>query len=156
MENDDDLPKIGRDFQNWSDLDYRLPKLDLDIELFRRRNVWIASFVILAGLLKADIKQREKYLVILTPSYFDPKSLPRYLFEKIISYLKENDIVPVSELEKWVPEYAVEIWSESPPNERMLFSNQLTVRQILNFDPTEDQFFRAIELRKEKMEKYGY
>jgi len=156
MEQDDDFPRIGRDFQKWSDLDHRLRKLDLDIEMFRRRNVWIASYVILAGLLKGNRKQRQEYLEVLTPGHFDPKSLPRYLFEKIASYLEEQEIVPEPVLEGWIPQYATEVWGESPPNERMLFGNQLTLRQILSFNPTEEQVTRAIELRKEKMDKYGY
>lgn len=152
----DDFPKITRDFQKWSDLDDRLPKLDLEVELFRRRNVWIASFVILAGLLKGDKQQRQGYSKILTPGHFDPKSLSKYLFEKIIKYLDKNENVPISELEVWIPEYAIEVWGETPPDERMLYSNQLTLRQILSFNPTEEQINRAIELRKEKMKKYGF
>jgi hypothetical protein len=155
MENDD-LPKIGRDFLNWSDLDSRLRTLNLEIELFRRQNVWIASFVILAGVLKGDQKQQRKYLDLLTPEYFDPKSLPKYLFEKIVLYVNRNESIPVSEIENWIPEFAIKVWGESPVDERMLFANQFTLRQILSFTPTEEQVYRAIELRREKMEKYGY
>jgi len=156
MEQDDDFPRIGRDFQKWSDLDYRVRKLDLDIEMFRRRNVWIASYVILAGLLKGNRKQRQEYLEVLTPRYFDPKSLPRYLFEKIVSYLAEHESIPESVLESWIPEYSIEVWDKNPPSERTVFFDQLTLRQVLSFNPTEEQVTRAIELRKEKMDKYGY
>jgi hypothetical protein len=154
MENDDDFPKIGRDFQRWSELDIRLPKLDLDIELFIRQNVWIASFVILSSLLKSKYQQRQNLLVALTPRHFDPKSLARFLFEKIVAYQGENDAIPISELEKWIPEYGIDVWG-SPLSERMLFAYQLRLRQILNFDPSEKQVNRAIELRKQKMDKYG-
>lgn len=156
MENDDDYPRIGRDFQNWSDLDSRLQTLDLEMELFRRQNVWIASFVILAGLLKEDQKQQLNYLDMITPDYFDLKSLSRYLFEKIVSYIKRNETIPVSEIENWIPEYAIQVWGESPVDERMLFANQFTLRQILSFNPTEKQVFRAIELRKEKMDRNSH
>ncbi len=153
---DNDFPKLGRDIQSWSELDSWLPILDLDIELFRRRNVRLASLVILSALLKSEKHQREKLLGILTSKYFDPKSLSRYFYEKIAVYIKEHDSVPVSVLENWVPEYSFEVWGESPPEERMLFGNNLTLRQILNFDPTYEQIYRAVELRKMIMEKKGY
>jgi len=152
---DDDFPKIGKDFQKWSDLDDCLPKLDLEIELFRRRNVWIASFVILAGLLKGDKELRLSYLSILTPSHFDPESLARYLFEKLNEYLQKHEQVPEAELEKWIPQYSLDVWG-SRPSGRDLFSGQIKLRQILSFNPTEEQTNRAIELRKEKKEKYGF
>jgi hypothetical protein len=156
MEQDDDFPRIGRDFQKWSDLDYRVPKLDLDHELFLMHNIWIASFVILAGLLKGDRQQQQRLLSILKPAYFNPKSLPRYLFEKIASYLEVHEAVPEPVLEGWIPQYAIEVWGDSSQNERLLFGDQLKLRQILSFNPTEEQVNRAIELRKEKMDKYGY
>ena len=153
---DDDYPKLGRDIQSWSELDSWLPILDLDIELFRRRNVRIASLAILSALLKSEKLQREKLLGILTSRYFDPKSLPRYFFEKITNYLKEHDTVPVPILENWIPDYSFEVWGESPPEERMLFGNNLTLRQILNFDPNEEQTYRAIELRQMVKDKNRY
>jgi hypothetical protein len=156
MEYDDGFPKIGRDFQNWSDLDSWLRTLDLEIELFRRKNVWIASFVILAGLLKADQQLQQKYFEMLTPSYFDPKSLSRFLYAKIAVNLRGNETIRDSELENWIPEYAVEVWGESPIDERMLFANQLTLRQILSFNPSKKQVIQAMKLRREKMEKYKY
>jgi hypothetical protein len=156
MANQDDFPKLGRDIQSWSELDSWLPILDLDIELFRRRNVRLASLVILSALLKSEKHQREKLFEILTSVYFDPKSLPRYFYEKIVVYLQEHDTIPVAVLENWIPEYSFEVWGESPPEERMLFGNNLTLRQILNFDPTNEQISRAIELRKMVMEKKGY
>jgi len=157
MEQDeDDFPRIGRDFQNWSDLDSLIWPLDLDIELFRRRNVWIARYVILAGLLKGDGRQRQAYTDILTPKYFDPKSLSQYLFEKITRYLRESENVPVSELEGWVFDYFIDVWNEKPPKERMLYSSQKTLRLILSFAPTEEQVNRAIELRKCEMERRGW
>jgi hypothetical protein len=131
---DNNFPKLGRDIQSWSDLDSWLPIVDLDIELFRRRNVRLASLVILSALLKSEKHQREILLEILTRAYFDPKSLPRYFFDKIAIYLKEHESVPVSVLEKWIPEYSFEVWGESPPDDRMLFGNNLTLRQILNFN----------------------
>jgi hypothetical protein len=151
-----DIPKIGVDFHKWSDLDDRIPKLDLNIELFQRNNVWIASFVILAGLLKGARQQREQFLSILSPFHFDPKSLARYLYTKFALSLQGNETIPISILENWIPQYATEVWGESPPEERMLFSNHLKLRQILSLNPTEEQVYRAIELRKEKMQKYGY
>lgn len=154
MENED-FPKLGRDFQRWSDLDDRLPKLDLEVEIFQRRNVWIASYVILAGLLKGNKEQRKRFLSILAPHYFDSKSLARYVFEKLCEYLQKHEQVPEAELEKWIPQYSIEVWG-SPSSERMFFSDQLRLRQILSFNPTEEQVIRAIKLRKEKMEKYGY
>jgi hypothetical protein len=152
---DNDFPKLGRDIQSWSELDSWLPILDLDIELFRRRNVRLASLVILSALIKSEKHKRGKLLEILTSKYFDPKSLPRYFYEKIAVYLKEHDSVPVSVLENWILEYSFEVWGESPPEERMLFGNNLTLRQILNFDPTYKQIYRAVELRK-MVKKKGY
>jgi hypothetical protein len=156
MKEDNDYPKLGRDIQSWSELDPSLPLLDLDIELFRRRNVRIASLVILSALLKENRQQRKELLGILSPQYFDPKTLPMYLFTKIVIFLQGNETIPVSELEKWIPEYSYQVWGESPPEERMLYSNQYTLRQILNFEPNEAQVDRAIELRKMVMEKKGY
>ncbi|MDR3573710.1 MAG: hypothetical protein P4L50_07605 [Anaerolineaceae bacterium] len=159
MDNDDDFPKMGRDIQKWSELDPLLPKVNLDIELFRRNNVSIASLVVLSGLLNEDHQHQQRYLSILTPDHFDPKSFERYLFEKIAAYLRARKNVPVSELEKWVTEYHLEIWGESPPNERMFFGNNWNLRLMLSFDPTEEQIDQAIELRnmkKEHIEKYGY
>ncbi len=156
MANEEDYPRLGRDIQNWSDLDLRLPILDLDIELFKRRNVSIARLVILSALLKANNQQRVKLLEILKPSYFDPKSLTRYLFEKIVAYLQVNELVPVVELENWIPEYFSEVWDEFPPGGRMLFGSHFTLRQILNFDPNEEQTYRAIELRQMVMKDRGY
>jgi hypothetical protein len=143
---------MGKNIQKWSELDSLLPILDLDIELFRRRNVSIASLVILSGLLKADRQQREKYIAILSPRHFDPKSLSRYLYEKIIQYLRENETIPIEEMEKWIPEYSTQVWGE-PAEGRVLFGDHYTLRQILNFEPTEAQVYRAIELRKMLMNK---
>ena len=156
MDEDDDYPRLGKDIQNWSELDSHLPILDLDIELFRRRNVGIASLVIISALHKANKQQRTNLLEIISPRYFDPKSLPKYLFEKIVEYLHENEYVPEAQLEDWIPEYFSQVWDESPPQGRMLFGSHLTLRQILNFDPNEKQTYRAIELRKMVMEKKGY
>lgn len=156
MDEDDDYPRLGKDIQNWSELDSRLPILDLDIELFRRRNVAIASLVIISALYKANKQQRIKLFGILSPRYFDPKSLPKYLFEKIVEYLQEDEYVPEAQLEDWIPEYFSQVWAESPPQGRMLFGSHLTLRQILNFDPNEKQTYRAIELRKMVMDKKGY
>jgi hypothetical protein len=152
MEDDNDYPMVGKNIQKWSELDPLLPILDLDIELFRRRNVVIASLVILSALLKADKPQREKYLAILSPQHFDPMSLPRYIFERIIQYLQENETIPAEEMEKWIPEFSMQVWGE-PPQGRMLFGDHYTLRQILNFEPTEAQVYRAIELRKMVMDK---
>jgi hypothetical protein len=156
MDEDDDYPRLGKDIENWSELDSRLPVLDLDIELFRRRNVGIASLVIISAILKSNKKRRNGLLNTLTPGYFDPISLPRYLFEKIYHYFQENDVVPVEALENWIPKFSSEVWGESPPRGRTLFGNNFTLRQILNFDPTEEQITRAIELRKMVMDKKGY
>lgn len=152
MEHDNDYPKLGRDIQSWSELDVRLPILDLDIELFRRRNVRIASLVILSALLRENRRQREKLMGMLSPQHFDPKSLPRYLFEKLVIRLRDNEAVPESEMESWIPEYAYQVWGESPPEGRMLFGNHFTLRQILNFNPNEAQVQRAVELRRMVME----
>jgi hypothetical protein len=75
MEDDNDYPRLGRNIQKWSELDSSLPLLDLDIELFRRRNARIASLVILSAILKTNRQQRKVLLGILSPQYFDPKSL---------------------------------------------------------------------------------
>lgn len=156
MDNDNDPLKMGEDFQKWSDLDNLLPKLKLHIELFRH-NVWIAGLVILSGLLRADQQQRQEYLTILTPRHFDAKSLPRFLFEKIAAYpFKVNETIPEVQLEKWITEFHAEIWGELPPEPRMFHTNNLTLRQILNIQPTKEQVYQAIELRKERMEKRGY
>jgi hypothetical protein len=156
VENDDDFPIIGKDIQKWSDLDSLLPILDLDIELFVRRNVHIASLVILSGLLKSNYIQRKKLLKILNLRYFDPKSLPQYLFERIVQNFRNNEIVTEAGLEKWILEYFLQVWGETPPNERMLFGHNYTLRQILTFNPNDEQIRRAIELRGMKMEKEGY
>jgi hypothetical protein len=155
MDDDPFFPKLGRDIQTWSELDSWVPILDLDIELFKRRNVTIASLIILAAILKANKPQREKLLDRLTPQHFDPKLLPKYLFEKIVLYLQENESVPISEMEKWIPEFSIEVWGEIP-SERSLFGRHLTLRQILSFNPTEDQVNRAIELREMVRDKRGY
>jgi hypothetical protein len=152
MEDDNDYPMVGKNIQKWSELDPFLPILDLNIELARRRNVTVASLVILSALLKAERQQREKYLAILSPRHFDPMSLPRYLFEKLTLYLRENETIPVEEMEKWIPEFFTLVWGE-PPEGRMVFGNHYTLRQILNFEPTEAQVHRAIELRKMVMEQ---
>ncbi|MFZ2096793.1 MAG: hypothetical protein WAV05_09165 [Anaerolineales bacterium] len=156
MDEYDDYPRLGKDILKWSDLDSRLPILDLNIELFRRRNVGIASLVIISAILKADKKHQEDLFDILAPQYFDPKSLPQYLFEKIYNYLQENEQIPIAVLENWIPEYSFQVWGESPPEGRMLFGHNFTLRQIINFDPTEEQIIRAIELRKMVKEKKGY
>ena len=157
MENENDFPKIGRDFQKWHELDRLLsiPESlpDLDIELFRRQNVWVASSVVISGLLKANPQQRKNFLMNLTPQHFNPQSLCQYLFERIVSFLEDNETIPISELEKWIPEYHLEVWNESPPHERMLFAHNFNLRRIINFNPTEEQVNRAIELRKMTMEK---
>jgi hypothetical protein len=122
--------------------------LDLDFELFRRQNVAIASLVILSALLKSNKVKRDELLKTLTNLYFDPQSLNSYLFEKIADYFKEHDTVPVSVLENWIPEYLFEVWGQSPPNGRSLFGDNLNLREILSFDPTDEQTKRAMELRK--------
>ena len=159
MRNEDDFPKIGRDFQKWSELDPSLPKVDIEINLFRRNNVSIAALVIVSGLLKGDQQLRQRLLSILTPDHFNPRSLPQYLYQKIAVYPHMGETIPVSELEKWIPEYHLEVWGESHPEERMFYADNWTLRQILNFDPTEEQINRAIELREMVIEhnrKYGY
>jgi len=151
----DDIPKIGVDFQSWSEFDDQIPKQDLDVELFTRQNVWIASFVILAGLLKADHQLKQQYISILTPFYFDPTSMARYLFEKIASFLEEKKTITIPILESWIPQYELDEWGESY-SERMFFTNNIRLRRILSFDPTEEQVNQAIALRKDAMERYGF
>jgi hypothetical protein len=148
MDNENDYPKIGKDINSWKELDSYLPILDLDIELFRRRNVGIASLVILSALIRSNKYQRDRLLEFLTTQYFDPKSLPQYLFEKIVMHLQKSDFLSEDELEKWIPDYSVEVWGISSPKGRSLFADHFTLRQILNFEPNEEQVKRAIELRK--------
>jgi len=151
----DDIPKIGVDFQSWSEFDDQLLKLDLNIELFTRRNVRVASLVILAGLLKGDHQLKQQYISLLSPFYFDPRSMARYLFEKIASFLAEKKTITIPVLESLVPQYERDVWGESY-SERMFFTNNLRLRRILSLDPTEEQVNQAIALRKDVMERYGY
>lgn len=152
MDDDNDDLWEGKHIQKWSDLDPFLPILDLDIELFKRQNVSIASRVIISGLLKSTREQRDIYIAILNPLYFDQKSLLLFLFNKIINYLRENEIIPIEEMEKWIPEYSTQVWGEVSRG-RVLIGEYFTLRQILTFEPTDAQVMRAIELRRLVMER---
>jgi len=148
-----EIPILGKNIEKWSDLDFQLPKLDLNIELFQRQNVWIASFVIIGGILNADKQYREELFRIIPPNIFNSKSLCKFLFEKISIYFNEADTLTESLLETWIPEYIICTWGESNLDEKTIYSNQANLRQIINFFPTKDQMKQAIELRKNKMER---
>jgi hypothetical protein len=156
MEEYDDYPQLGKNIQSWSELDSLQPNIDLDIELFLRYNVTIASFVILSFLLKSGKEQRDELFSRLTPSHFDPKSFARYLFGRLVVYLSENDHVSEEELERWVTDYFLVVWNVFSPKGRELYSVHNKLRLTLKLNPTKEQTYRAIELREKKMKDKGY
>ena len=124
-----------------------LPVLDLDVELFKRNNVAIASLVILSSLVKGDQEQREECLRRTRVEYFNEKSLDRFLFETIVEYHRATGQVPVQDVRARILEYGPQVWGEAS-DERELTGHYFMWAQIVSFSPTTAQVERAIELRK--------
>lgn len=131
-----------------------LPPLDLDIELFRRRNVSLASVVVMAGLLRSKETRRQAILRHITPEYFGEKSFDRFLFERIATRLHQHEDISLSEIETSVTEFGPTVYGE-PSDERSLVGYRFTVTQILSLAPSPRQIDQAIELRKIWARKKG-
>jgi hypothetical protein len=125
-----------------------LPQLDIDVEL-NRHNVSIAEFFILAGLIKGDLDLRNKIISSINPVCFSTDLFPQYLFARIVDILNQKPKQKI--FTPWIisqiKSYYIEIWNRIPT--RHDIHNELySYAQILNFSPTNDQVFKAIELRK--------
>ncbi len=123
------------------------PQIDLNTELFKRRNVSIASLVVIAGLLRANRLHREAILQSAKPEFFWEKSFDRFLYERIRAALREHNDISMSDLEACIQEYEPAVYGQ-PANEHSLQGHRSTLVQILKFQPTPAQIERAIELRR--------
>jgi hypothetical protein len=142
--NDDYYAKFGKDIYKWSDLDVYLPAVDLDYEL-KCNNVVMAELAILSVLLKAGTPQRKIVLACITPDRFHRKSLTRFIFEKALEYLQQNETVPEEVMEKWVPEFSLQVYGEISSG-RALSGNNFNLRLALSLNPTLNQFANAVEI----------
>jgi hypothetical protein len=125
------------------------PKLDLDVELFRK-NVSIASLVILSALVKD--KGRNWIIQIVKPGHFT--LFPRYLFEVMLEQLSEEGEIIASKVKDRIPDYGPKYHGE-PLGEHSLRGYNFTWAQILDLDPTSAQVDKAIELQLMWAKKEG-
>lgn len=125
----------------------REPNFDLDEELFRRRNVALASLVILSALLHGDKDQQQNVLHTVKPEYLGERSFDHFLFERISDHVVTGVSFSASDVEASIQEYGPVIWSE-PSSEQSLQGHRLTWAQLLSLRPTPRQVERAIELRQ--------
>jgi hypothetical protein len=127
--------------------------VDLELEFFRN-NVSIAALVLLSGLLKGNNHLKQELLGLLQPSHFWDKSIERFLFLKIKEHLQANDSSEL-DLEICIQEYGLSVWGK-PQDERSLANARFKLSQILGFEPTENQVYRAFQLRREWALRRGF
>jgi hypothetical protein len=111
------------------------PDLDLDEELFVRRNVGVASLVILSTLLHEDKGQQQNVLRQIKPEYLGEKSFDHFLFKRISDHLTTGENFSASDVEASIQEYGPAIWNE-PSSERSLQGYRFTWKQLLRLRPT--------------------
>jgi hypothetical protein len=129
-------------------------KVDLNTELFLRSNVAMASLAIISALIKGHQNQRELILKSVKPEYMGKKSFENYLFGFLSSELKEKGDISIPAIEKKIPEYSMVVYGE-PTNEKTLEGDFFKWSQVLNFEPTDTQTTKAIEILHNWARKEG-
>jgi hypothetical protein len=124
-----------------------VPTLDLSEELFRRRNVAVASLVILAALLHGNAEQQNGILQRVKPASLGEKSFDHFLFEKMADTLSAGKLLVAADMAASIEAYGPTVWGE-PSNARSLQGARFTWKQVLELRPTPVQVERAIELRE--------
>ena len=78
--------------------------VDLDIEL-SRRNVSIASLVVISGLVNGNEELQKKVGNTIRPDHFREKSFEKYLFAIISNQLSDTGRVSIQEIERLIPDF---------------------------------------------------
>ena len=120
-------------------------KVDLNTELFIRRNVAIAELVIITGLIKGNQAQKELILKSIVPAHLGEKSFEGYLFTIIVDDVENMHEISLITVEQRIPEYSQVVHGE-PANKKSLEGNFFKWSQILSFEPTNEQINKAIEV----------
>ena len=138
-----------------SQADQFLSQIDLDLELFRRRNVGLAALVLLAMLVKNDGQSRARLIADLRPEYFTQRSVEHFLFVRIMEALSKQQEITAETLAAFVRDYGPTVWLE-PPSERSLAGHYFKVAQILSIKASDAQIEQALVLRRDWAERRGY
>jgi len=118
--------------------EFRIPKVDLDIEIFTRRNISLARFVVLNALLQNDRAYQAEILKHLRPENFT-NDFTRFLFQNIVEMIHSQGEVDAQELRCRIPSFA----PNAPEFARGCLAN---FDQILSLKPTPEHVERAIEM----------
>jgi hypothetical protein len=138
-----------------SQADRLLKEIDLEVELFRRRNVGLASLALLAALVKSKGPDRERLIRYLRLEHFTKKSIEQFLFSCIVNATTNQQEITAEVLTSFVQEFEPTVWGE-PPTERSLRGYYFKVAQILAIDPSDAQIEQAVALRQDWATRRGY
>lgn len=129
-------------------------KVDLNTELFVRNNMAIASLAIISGLIKGSKSRRELILRSIKPEYLHERSFESYLFGLIAEELESKDDISASVIERRISEYSMVVYGE-PSNERSLQGDFFKWSQILDFEPSDSQLNKGIEICQKQASDKG-
>ena len=129
------------------------PKLvDLDLELFRFKNVTLAPLVMLSGLVGGDRNQRKHILGTIQVSDLREKSFNRYIFDQFQKNLEGNLDADLMDVALKIPDFGPEIWGE-PSGDQSLIDHYYRWSQMISFKPTQAQLDKAMAMVKMVAEK---
>ncbi len=118
--------------------EFRIPRVNLDFELFVRRNIFLARFVVLNALIQNDQACQAELLKRLHPEHFT-NSFTRFLFQNIVEMIRSQGRVDIQELRRRIPSYA----PNDPQFTRGCLAN---FDHILSLKPTPEHIERAVEM----------
>jgi hypothetical protein len=143
---------------NYNNLDYwkneipdisLFPKLDLDVELFKRNNMAIADLIILSSLIKGDTELQNEILKEIKPEYLGLKLFTSYLYSIIKDELERYGIVNIANLKEKIPEHEPIIYG-TPSDKRTLKGDYFTFYQILYLNPSLPHVKKSIDMVKKR------
>jgi hypothetical protein len=125
---------------------FTIPKVDLDFELCKRRNISLARPAVLSVLVSGNPLYQKKILERLHPEHFS-KMFDRFLFENMVDMIRNQGQVDVEELRRRIPFFA-------PDNPEFIEGCLANYAQILSFNPTPEQVECALDILTSPPRKY--
>ena len=122
----------------------------LSEELFVRRNVILASLVIVAGYLNGDARTRDLLSRQVDPILLREKSIEWYMYRAMAALQAERGDFSQDDVQHALTQFGPDVWGE--PTEELSASrwNQITLLR-----PSQAELLQAIELRKSWAAKQG-
>jgi hypothetical protein len=118
--------------------EFWLPEIDLDEELFLRRNPVQAVFVILNRLANNDLTYRATILERIKPAMLVTNAW-RFIFRNMVEMIHEQGQVDIEQIKQRIPDFA-------PGENEFTAGNLANFQLALTFNPTPEQVERALEI----------